>query len=109
LGRYLPALSFFTMLLGDQPVLPLHARIYQRMLAMDPDEPDELAQKYLTNHSVDEFYGEVLMPALRFLEDEQFRSAIEPTQRHYVLESIRNLIEDVSDYPDAVQKQSPVL
>src|SRR5204862_41763 len=38
LGRYIPALQRFSLLLGDQPGLPLYARMYQRFLAMDPDE-----------------------------------------------------------------------
>ena len=35
LGRYVPQLEFLNTLLGDEPVLPQDARLYQRSLAAD--------------------------------------------------------------------------
>jgi len=104
LGRYIPALRGLSLLLGDQPGLPLYARMYQRFLAMDPDEPDRIADKYLASHTVEEFYGAVLVPTLRLLEDERHQESIEPMRREFVLEHIRGLIEDVADHADPVPK-----
>jgi len=104
LGRYIPALSGISRFLGDQPGLPLYARMYQRFLAMDPDEPDQIAQEYLTDHTVEEFYGEVLVPALRLLEDERFQDSLEPARREFILEHIRELIDDVAERPDPDKK-----
>ena len=38
LAKYVPALEFLDVLLGDQPVLEPHVRYYQRCLARDQDE-----------------------------------------------------------------------
>jgi predicted PurR-regulated permease PerM len=100
LGRYIPALHGLSLMLGDQPGLPLYARMYQRFLAMDPDEPDQIAQEYLAEHTVEEFFGQVLVPTLRLLEDERHQESLDPARRAFVLEHIRELIEDVADHPD---------
>jgi hypothetical protein len=37
-SKYLPALGFFVTLMGDEPVLDVKARYFQRLLARDQDE-----------------------------------------------------------------------
>lgn len=107
MGRYIPALQKFSLLLGDQPGLPLYAKIYQRFLAMDADEPDQIAREYLAHHTVEEFYGLVLVPTLRLLQDERYQQSIEPARREFILENIRELIEDVGSHPDPAPPVPP--
>src|SRR5205807_7212787 len=38
LGKYVPQLEFFNVLLGDEPVLDTELTYYQRLLARDEDE-----------------------------------------------------------------------
>ncbi len=64
LGRYVPQLEFLHTLLGDEPVMPLDARLYQRLLALDQEEVSELVDEYLEDHTPIQFYDEVLLPAL---------------------------------------------
>ena len=47
LGRHVPQLQFFEVLLGDQPVLAPEVKLYQRILAGDPHEAGELAEEQL--------------------------------------------------------------
>ncbi len=100
MGRYIPGLSGLSLLLGDQPGLPLYARVYQRFLAMDPDEPDHIAMTYLKDHTVEEFFDQVLLPAMRLLEDERYQESLEPVRRAFVLEHICDLIESLADQKD---------
>ena len=100
LGRHIPALHNFSLMLSDQPGLPLHERMYQRFLAMDPDEPDHIAQEYLKDHTLEELFGLLLLPTLRLLEDQRHGEAIDPERRAFVLENMRELIEDVADHAD---------
>src|SRR5207249_3204503 len=37
MGKYIPQLRFFDILLGDEPVLSPHVRVYQRLLAFDQE------------------------------------------------------------------------
>ena len=45
MGKYIPQLAFLYTLLGDQPVLAPHERLYQRLLASNRDEADELLEE----------------------------------------------------------------
>jgi hypothetical protein len=67
---------------------------------MDVNEPDELAQKYLTDHSLEQYYGEVLVPLLCLLEEERHFRAMDPSQREFVLDRTRDLIEDAAERAD---------
>jgi hypothetical protein len=64
LGRHVPQLEFLYVLLGDEPVLSPDAHYYQRLLAMDEDEPIEIVETYLKEKSLEELYDSVLIPAL---------------------------------------------
>ena len=65
IGRHLPQLRFFDVLLGSQPVLDPATRVYQRLLANDPEEAIELAMEDLEKDGVAGFYDKVGIPALR--------------------------------------------
>src|SRR5262249_38175142 len=42
LGRYIPQLDFLAVLLGDEPALDTSISFYQRLLARDQDEAEDL-------------------------------------------------------------------
>jgi hypothetical protein len=46
-GKHVPQLSFLDILLGNEPVFEPKDRIYQRLLAGDQEEADELFENYL--------------------------------------------------------------
>ena len=56
LGRHVPQLGFFDVLLGDEPALSPEVKFYQRLLARDPEEATELAEEYLEDGSLDKLY-----------------------------------------------------
>ena len=57
LGRNLPQLRFFEILLGSAPVLDVPTRIYQRLLADDVDEAIEIVSDYVDESGVVGFYN----------------------------------------------------
>ena len=65
MGRYVPQLSFLEVLLGDEPVLPVEAHFYQRLLALDQEEARDIAEHYVKDNSITEFYDCVLIPRWR--------------------------------------------
>lgn len=96
-GRHFPQLGFFSILLGDEPVLPHEARFYQRMLAMDQDEAAELAENFLETHSLEALYDQVIIPALRLAERDRYRGVIDEVRHRYVLNSTRDLVDYLGD------------
>jgi predicted PurR-regulated permease PerM len=51
LGKYVPALKFFDVLMGDEPPLGTDVSYYQRLLAMDQDEATEIVAAYVKANS----------------------------------------------------------
>ena len=66
LGRHVPQLGFFDVLLGDEPALAPEVKFYQRLLARDPEEAAELAEEYLEEEPLEKLYDAVIVPALGF-------------------------------------------
>jgi predicted PurR-regulated permease PerM len=93
-GRYVPQLAFLNILLGDQPVLPPHARVYQRLLAMDSDEALEVTDAYLTDHPLGELYDEVLIEALRLAGEDREVGTLDPVQEKFVMEAMGELVDE---------------
>lgn len=64
MGRYIPSLRFFDILLGTRPALEPQYSYYQRLLAEDEGEAAELVEEYLQDHGADKLCDEVIVPAL---------------------------------------------
>jgi hypothetical protein len=64
LGKYVPALKFFDILLGDSPVLTTDVRLYQRLLAHDEDGAFQIASTARAENSLIEVYDRLLVPSL---------------------------------------------
>jgi hypothetical protein len=59
LGRHVDRLKFLDVMFGDQPALTPPELVYQRMLAGDPVEAAEQAQKFLKGRPLVAYYEEV--------------------------------------------------
>jgi predicted PurR-regulated permease PerM len=97
MGRYVPQLSFFEVLLGDQAVLPVEAHFYQRLLALDQDEARDIADAYLKDETIANFYDSVLVPALALAEQDRHRNSLEAKTASFISESVRDLIEELDE------------
>ncbi|MDO5369080.1 AI-2E family transporter [Paracoccus sp. (in: a-proteobacteria)] len=64
-GRYIPQLSILETLLGSSPALSRETRIYQRLIANDPDDAIDIAEDVIEEESVTEFYNDEGMEVLR--------------------------------------------
>jgi AI-2E family transporter len=96
LGRHVPQLGFFDVLLGDEPALAPEVRFYQRLLARDPDEATELAEEYLEEEPLDKFYDAVVMPALRFAEEDRLRGSLDRATVQEIAQDTIGVIEDLA-------------
>ena len=96
LGRHVPQLGFFHVLLGDEPALAPELKFYQRLLARDPEEATELAEEYLEDESLDKLYDAVIMPALGLAEQDRLRGSLDRATVQGIAEDTIGVIEELA-------------
>jgi len=104
-GRYIPQFSFLSIMLGDQPVLSLQNRIYQRLLARDQEEAAELAEEFVGENGLDALYEDVLIPVLDLAERDRHSDALSEERTRFVFDSTRTLVEELAE--PAVEGKEP--
>jgi predicted PurR-regulated permease PerM len=107
MGRYVPSLSFFNVLLGDEPVLPPHAHYYQRLLAADQDEARQVLEKYLKEKPLEDLYDSVVIPALSLAEQDRHRNGLDEATQTFIYQSTREIIEELAETPVEPPTEEP--
>ncbi|RAZ72717.1 AI-2E family transporter [Mesorhizobium atlanticum] len=97
LGRHVPQFEFLDVLFGNEPVLEPHARLYQRLLAGDPDEATDHAEEMLEEKYLFQFYDQVAIPALLLGEQDRGRGVMDDAQRRQVADSAMTLVANLDD------------
>jgi predicted PurR-regulated permease PerM len=96
-GKYIPQLKFLQVLLGDEPVLEPHERLYQRLLSSNRDEADAVLQTALRLNSIVEVCDAIIVPALLRVEEDHDRGTLSDAKRQSVLEHISQWIDERLD------------
>jgi CheY-like chemotaxis protein len=102
LGRYVPSLEFLAVMLSDEPVLGPETRFYQRMLAMNLDEAEAVAQEFLKGKTFEELTDRVLVPALSLAEEDRHRGRLDEKRQQFILQNTRLLVEEIGQHADEV-------
>ena len=99
LGKYVPRLGFLDILLGDEPVMSLPMRVYQRLLAFDQEEATDLIEEHINNEKkhLAEVYDEVLVPALRMAERDRHDGKLDDDRQQYIRRAMKEIVEDLGD------------
>jgi B12 binding domain len=95
LSKYVPQLDFINVLMGDEPVLQSNVSYYQRLLAGDQDEAEEILEDYLKTHPIEEVYDEVLVPALNYVKRDFAFGKLEEGNQQFVFGATRNILEEL--------------
>lgn len=108
LGRHVPQFEFLSVLFGDEPVLDPPARLYQRLLANDPEEGADHAEEFLEDHDLVEFYDEVGIPALALAEQDRRRGAMSSARIDAVAATAIELVSDLDEFADEEAEEEDV-
>ena len=100
LGRHIEGLESFDVLLGDRPALTPTESLYQRMLARDPDEAEEQAERYLADQPLSSYYDEVALEALGLAANDILRGTLEAPRLEHFISSMGELIDDLGERTD---------
>ena len=97
MGKYLPQLNFLYVLLGDQPVLEPHERLYQRLLRSNRDQADSLLEEVLRSSTMLEVCDSLIVPTVQLVESDFDRGALTPSRRKTVLQHVSDWAEERLD------------
>jgi predicted PurR-regulated permease PerM len=93
IGKYVPALSFFDVLLGDEPVLTPDMSLYQRVLAGDVDEAAEMVRGQSEKMTPIEVCDRLLLPAVVHARRDLAAGQLSGEEYERVLDGVRLLAE----------------
>src|SRR6187200_2790151 len=106
LGKHVDHLKFFDIMLGDEPALKPEQLTYQRMLAGDPIEVAEQAQKYLKEKPLLAYYQDVLIEALKLAQADADRGHLDEERKQRIRDVVAELLEDLETHED---KTDPIV
>ena len=101
MGRHIPELGYLNLLLGVEPVLSAEERFYQRLIALDHEEAQQVAEAHVAAHGIAATFDDVILPALTLLETDRRKNALEPARERYIYEHARRIIEELEYAPTA--------
>ncbi len=106
LGKHVPALSFFNVLLGDEPVLSPQSRLYQRLLAMDAEDAAEVVEDYREEHTLTQTFDELLLPALAMSERDREAGNLSPERVAFIRKSMNDLVDAMAAQDEPMPSDS---
>ncbi len=104
MGRYLPGLRFFNILLGDEQTLAPDVEYYQRLLAADQEDARRILERCRKNQPLEELYSSVVIPALSLAEHDRHRNELDQPTQDYVYQSTREIVEELAESEPRVRK-----
>jgi hypothetical protein len=97
-------LSFLDVMFGDQPALSPPELVYQRMLARDPVEATEQAQKFLKDKPLIAYYDDVLLEGLRLAQADAERGSLDDERKTHIRDAVAEIVDDLGSHSDKVEE-----
>ena len=103
----MPQLRFLHVLLGEDAELAPEAKFYERLLAMDQNEAHSIADRFLIERPLIDFYDSVLLPALGLVEQDRHKGSFDETRGNYLLMSATELVAELSEFNGKHASETP--
>jgi predicted PurR-regulated permease PerM len=100
LGKYVPSLRFFAILLGDETELEPNVRFYQRLVSLDREGAIEVVEAELARHPRADVFDQVLLPALVRAERDAAREDLNETEQIFIWRVIGDILDSLEGKPD---------
>jgi predicted PurR-regulated permease PerM len=100
LGKYVPQLSVFATLLGEEAELARDVRFYQRLLALDQDGAVEVLEEALKELPHAAIFDQILVPALSRAERDMARGEIDERVQEFVWRVVGEQIDEIAATPE---------
>lgn len=96
MGKYVPALKFFDILLGDSPPLTTDVRLYQRLLAHDEDGAFQIASTERNKGSLVGVFDQLLVPSLNSAKRDLLADRLNEADAHAIWTLVGEISEELA-------------
>lgn len=96
LARYIPELTFIDRLLSEGPALKPHLSLYQRLLARDEDEAEDIVEAYRAEHTLAETCDELLLGTLLALKRDLAANRIMQNDGDFVASALEEIVDTLA-------------
>lgn len=100
LGKYVPQLKFFDILLGDTPVLTADINFYQRLLAHDLDEAADIVRLQLKTLNPEQVCDRILIPALVYTKQDFGADDLSNDDAQFIIRGTREIFDELTESLD---------
>ena len=107
LGKYVPSLSFFATLLGEEAELDQNIRFYQRLVSLDQDGATAVVEAALKERPRAEVFDQILVPALSRAGRDAARGELEESDTAFIRRVIGEILDDLEG-TEEVSLKTPV-
>ena len=108
LGRHVDRLKFLDVMFGDRPPLSSSELVYQRMLAGDPMEAAEQAQKYLKDKPLISYYEDVLIEGVKLAQADARSGLLADERLQRIRDAVAEIVDDLSTHEDKPEQATKV-
>jgi predicted PurR-regulated permease PerM len=110
-AKYVPQLGFLNVLISDRPAMEAPIHFFQRLLALDYDEAEEIVETYRHEHqaSAAEVYDALLLPTLSYAKADRRRGHLGDRQEKFIFSSIGALQEELAGNTPTASSSAPEL
>jgi len=84
-GKYMNPLRFFSVMLGEEPVLEHYQRVYQRLLAQDEHELEQILRQCMTAAPPIQCLDRTVIPMLQLAQNDLTRGVLAAPLHHRML------------------------
>jgi predicted PurR-regulated permease PerM len=95
LGKYVPSLSFFATVLGEEAELDQDIRFYQRLISLDQDGATAVVEAALKDRPRAEVFDQILVPTLSRAERDAARGELEESDMAFIRRVIGEILDDL--------------
>jgi predicted PurR-regulated permease PerM len=97
LGKYVPALSFLNVLLGEESPLETEVVLYQRLLAKDEIETERIMDEAFKEHSLLEVYDSLVFPVAASAGADRENGLLSSDDEAYVINALTDIMSANAD------------
>jgi predicted PurR-regulated permease PerM len=97
IGKHVPRLEYLAVVLGDEAALAPDVLVYQRLLASDEDEANEVIDHLLETEPVDAVFDGVLLPAVVRSATDHAAGQASDDDHTFVLRAASSMVDRLAD------------